>query len=224
VTEINANDGVSISLTSVITFGSTNVTLTSGTNTNYTCSYDSGHYSVLNITGSKLFTIQGGILKYGNMNLNYYFIIVNSTCGSASLCLLGVEIEFVSAMNSTVFILGGKISLEDVKINNQLDTNWVSPLVFSYSKISSVTVNLHSCTITNSKYKNADSFFNRSAVVYFISFTNATHPIIFNMSFCLCLNNTFSISNVSWGGGFSLLYSKSTSSSMLFFLIRKTKQ
>jgi hypothetical protein len=79
-------------------------------------------------------------------------MIVSGT--GASLCLSGVEIEFVSAMNSTVFILGGgKVILEDVKINNQSNTNWVSPLVLSHSSISGVTVHLHSCTITNSNYK-----------------------------------------------------------------------
>jgi hypothetical protein len=69
--------------------------------------------------------IRGGILKYGSTSLgtpiNYYFMIVNGTEGT-SLCLLGVEIEFVSAMNSMVLILGRKVILEDVKINNQLDT------------------------------------------------------------------------------------------------------
>jgi hypothetical protein len=73
------------------TFGSMNVTLTSGMNTNYTCSYSSGYYSVLNITGSKTFTMERGILKYGNGGLNYCFMIVNGT-GGASLYLSGVEI------------------------------------------------------------------------------------------------------------------------------------
>jgi hypothetical protein len=194
--------------------GSTNVTLISGINTKYTCSYGSGHYSVLNITGSKIFAIQGGILKYGNGGLKYYFMIVNGT-GGASLCLSGVDIEFVSVMNSTVFILGGKVVLEDVKINNQLDTTWVSPLVFSHSRTSSVTVDLHSCTITNSKYKNADSSYDRSAAVYFINQATATQPITLNMSFCLCLNNTFNLSyGRNWGGGVSFFYSYSESSSM----------
>jgi hypothetical protein len=106
----------------------------------------------LNITHSKIFTIQGGILKYGS----YYFIIVNGT-GGASLYVWDVEMKFVSAINTIVLILEGKVSLEDVKINNQLDTNWVSPLVFSHSNSSSVTVNLHLCTISDSKYKVVNS-------------------------------------------------------------------
>jgi hypothetical protein len=163
--------------------------------------------------------MKGGILKYGNGSLNHYFIIVNGT-GSALLCLLGVEIEFVSKMNSTVFILGGKVTLENVKINNQLDTNWVSPLVFSYSNTSSVTVNLHSCTITNSNYKSDDFSLRRSAVVYFNNQTTATQSITLNVSFCLCLNNTFNLSNANsyTGGGYSLFCSFNTSSSMFFFL------
>jgi hypothetical protein len=164
--------------------------------------------------------IEGGILKYGNTSLktrtNYYFYDLNGT-GGASLSISGVEIEFVSAMNSTVFILGGKVTLEDVKISNQLNTNWVSPLVLSHSNISSVTVNLHSCTITNSKYKNAKSSYDRSAVVYFINQT-ATQSIALNMSSCLCLNNTFNLSCTdSMGGGVCLFHSYSTSSGMFFF-------
>jgi hypothetical protein len=65
----------------------------------------------LNITSSKSFKIEGDILKRGDTFLktiiNCYFIIVNGTRGE-SLCLLDVEIEFVSGMNSTVFILRGK--------------------------------------------------------------------------------------------------------------------
>jgi hypothetical protein len=155
-------------------------------------------------------------LKYGNGGLDYYFIIVDGT-GGASLCLLGVEIEFVSAMNSTVLILGGEVTLKDVKINNQLDTNWVSPLVFSHSNTSSVTVNLHSCTITNSNYKNADLLRDRSAVVYFINKTTATQSITLNISFCLCLNNTFNSSYDIWGGGYSLFYCYNESASMWGF-------
>jgi hypothetical protein len=119
------------------------VTLQAGINTNCTCSYASGHYSILNITDSKTFKIQGGILKYGNASLEtpikYHFMIVNGTAGP-SLYFSGVQIEFVSAMNSTVLILGGKVILEDVKINNQLDTTWVSPLVFSHNCDTKVTI------------------------------------------------------------------------------------
>jgi hypothetical protein len=211
-----------MTLNSVSSFSSKTVILQAGTNTDYTCSYAGGHYSVLNITGSKSFMIKRGILKYGNGGLKYYFMIVNGT-GGASLCLSSMKIEFVSAMNSTVFILGGKVSLDNVKINNQLDTNWVSPLVFSHSNTSSVIVDLHSCTITNSNYKNTNSSYGRSAVVYFINRTNATQPITFNMSFCLCLNNTFNLSNANTdiGGGCSLFCSFNKSSSMFFFFNKK---
>jgi hypothetical protein len=67
---------------------------------------------------------------------------VNGTEGE-SLCLLDVEIEVVSGMNKMLFILRGKVTLEGVKINNQLNTNWVSPLIFTHNNISSVIVNLH---------------------------------------------------------------------------------
>jgi hypothetical protein len=206
----------------VTTFGSTNVTLTSEMNTDYTCSYGSNHYSILNVTDSKSFTIQGGILKYGNGDLKFYFIIVNGT-GGESLCFSSMEIEFVSAMNSMVFILGGKVTLEDIKINNQLDTNWVSPLVFSYSSTSSVTVNLYSCAITNSSYKSPDSI-PRSAIVFFINRSESNRPISFNMSFFTCHNTTINLDNSqSMGGGVCSFYSRSSSpgSGFLFFFKKK---
>jgi hypothetical protein len=190
-----------------------NVTLISGINTNYSCSYANGHYSILNIINSKIFTIQGGILKYGNGNLNYYFIIVRD----GSLCLSHMKIEFVSAMNSMVFILGGKVILENMEVNNQLDTTWVSPLVLSHSNTSSVTINLYSCTIINSMFENANPSYIKSAIIYFINETSATQSIIFNISFCLCLNNTFNLNNYSSCGGFSFLCSYNTYSSMFFF-------
>jgi hypothetical protein len=227
--EMIAADNSIIPLNSIDTFGPENVTLVGGSNTTYTCSYASDHYSILNITNSKSFTIQKGLLKYGNLllfrltALNSYFMIVNGT-GGASLCLSGVEIEFVSAMNSTVLVFGGKVTFEDVKINNQLDTTWVSPLVFSHSNTSSVTVDLHSCIITNSNYKNAFSYA-RSAVVYFINQATATQSLTLNVSFCLCLNNSFNLSYLGShsGGGYIYFCSHNTSSSMWFFFIKKRK-
>jgi hypothetical protein len=141
--------------------------------------------------------------------INYHFMIVNGT-GGASLCLWGVEIEFVSAMNSAVFILGGKVTLEDVKINNQSDTNWVFPLVLSYNIISSVTVNLHSCTITNSNYKDANY---RLSPFEMIDGYIATQSLTLNMSFCSCLNNTFNLTSSGFGG-VGDFYSSNESSSM----------
>jgi hypothetical protein len=142
--------------------------------------------------------------------LRSYFMIVNGTEG-ASLCLSGVEIEFVNPMNSTVFILGGKVTFKNVKINNQL--NWVSSLVYSHSSTSSVTVELHSCTITNSNYKSAHG----TSIIHFSNLTTATQSITLNISFCLCLNNNFNYFS-SYGGGFGLFYSNNASSGMFFFL------
>jgi hypothetical protein len=164
--------------------------------------------------------MEGGILKCGNIFLanflNYYFIIVNGT-GGASLYVSGVELEFVSAMNSVVYILGGMVTLKYVKLNKQ-NMFWVSPLVSSDSSTSSVIVNLHSCTITNCKYQNAVSSIAKSAVVYFINRTNGIYSITLNMSSCLCQNNIFHLGYVDdWGGGFGLFYSWDVFSSMSFF-------
>jgi hypothetical protein len=180
----------------------------------------------LNITDSKIFTIEGGILKYGNTSLskpiNYYFMIVNGT-ESASLYFSGTQIKFVSAMNSMVFILGGKVTLEYVIINQLEDTtNWVSPLVFSDSSISSVTIDLYSCIIENSTYMNANPSA-RSAIVHFANETTSSKSIVLNMSFCLCLNSTFNLSITNLGGGgVSHFCSYNESSCMcISFLIKK---
>jgi hypothetical protein len=148
---------------------------------------------------------------------------VNGT-GGASLYISDVELEFVSAMNSMVFILGGMVTLEYVKMNEQ-NMMWVSPLVLSDSSTSSVIVNLHSCTFTNCKYKNADSSIPKSAVVYFVNQTTAIYSITLNMSFCFCYNNTFNLNNVNvyTGGGFSYFPSNNPFSSMFFFL-KKNKR
>jgi hypothetical protein len=143
--------------------------------------------------------------------LRSYFMIVNGTEG-ASLCLSGVEIEFVNPMSSMVFILGGKVIFKNVKINNQL--NWESELVYSHSSTSSVTVELHSCTITNSNYS---KYNNRTSIIHFSDLTTATQSITLNISFCLCLNNSFNYFS-DYGGGFGLFYSNNASSGMFFFI------
>jgi hypothetical protein len=169
----------------------------------------------LNITGSKSFTIQGGIVKYGNKNLSYYFIIVNGT-GGASLSLLGVEIEFVGVMNSTVLILGGQVTLEDVKIKNQLDTMWVSPLIFADMNVSSVNIDVHSCKITDCKYKNSNSV-GRSAFICF-KYVNNGISLKVNITFCKFCNNSFNLVHTNnFGGAISSFESTSSSSSFFFF-------
>jgi hypothetical protein len=198
------------------TFGLEDVIVISGSSTTYTCNYGSDDYWIMNITGSKSFAIQGGILKYGSLfrlfTIDYYFAIVNGS-EDGSLCLSGVEIEFVSKMNSMVFILGGKVTLENVRINNQQGVMWVSPLVLAWSNTSVVTVNLDSCSITNSIYKSTD--LSGSAVVYFN--TSYTKPISLNVSSCLCYNNTFNLVGDGWGG-FSSFSTYDASSSIFSFV------
>jgi hypothetical protein len=148
-------------------------------------------------------------------------MIVDGT-GGASLYLSGVEIEFVSVMNSTVLILGGKVILEDVKINNQLDSMWVAPLVFSYAITSSVTINLYSCTIVNSTYQNSDFDIDRSAVVFFVTSVLFTYSVTLNISFCLCMDTPFNLSSsLAYGGGFAFFCSKNITSSMCFCTNKK---
>jgi hypothetical protein len=191
---INAFDGSSFVLNSVDTFGSTSVILLGGINTNYTCSYIGGYRSILNITGSKLFTMENGILKFGNIlnSTSYYFMCV-SGIRKPLLNISNIKIQFVSKTNSLIYIEGGKVILKSVKVNSQSNAMWVNPLVDVFNKIDSVTVELFSCEISNCTYESSSLY--KSGVVYFNDNYNTIKPITFNMSLCLFLNNTFNISN-----------------------------
>jgi hypothetical protein len=150
------------------------------------------------------------------MSTDHYFMIVNGT-GGASLHISHVEIEFVSAMNSLTYVLGGKVILEGVNINNQPETMWVSPLVDVFHNISSAAVEIHSCAFTNNKYINANISHSKSLIVYFNNQSNATLPISLNISLCVCHNTTFNLSRLTRGGGIGHFHSRDPHSSFSFF-------
>jgi hypothetical protein len=196
-----ARDGVTISLESTAEFRPNNVSIIGQKNTEYTCSYINDHHSILNITDSKTFSIEGGILKYGNTSLanriSYYFIILEGS-GDASLYLLDVEIEFVSVMSNIILISGGNVILEDIKINNQPNTMWVYALVCCDETTSDVTIYLHSCNITNSYYKSFYFSYRESAVIFLRTSSEFQKSI--NMSHCLFHNNSFHVGYQGNGG------------------------
>jgi hypothetical protein len=142
---------------------------------------------------------------------------VNGT-GGASLSLFNVEIEFVSAMNSFIYILGGKVILENVKVDNQSDVMWNYPLVDVYQSISAVSVEIYSCTITNSMYKHLSSLY-KSAIVFFSNSSLLTRSINLNISLFSFYNNSFDLNGSSnfWGGGVSYFICDNSSSCMSFF-------
>jgi hypothetical protein len=221
---IVAEDDAFLVLDSVNKFASTSVILVGGSNTCYTCSYGNEHFSILNITSSKSFVMKGGILKYGftPSNSDYYFMWVSGVDGPW-LNIWSVEIQFVSLMNSFIYVEGGIVVLEDVKVNDQLDMMWTYPLVDVCQNVSDVIVELHSCSFTNNKYQFGglvEPY--KSAVVYFVSAnygTDATKQITLNMSFCFFDNNTFNLSfagNMYNHGGVGHIYSRNSSSSFFF--------
>jgi hypothetical protein len=197
-------------LDSAKTFGCISIILNGGIDTNYICSYADKHYSILNITESKSFTIEKGILLYGDTSLltptDYYFVIVNGT-RIALLSISNVEIKFVSQMNSLIYVLGGGVILKDVKMESQTDSMWVYPLVDIYQKTTNVIVELYLCTIINCSYKCSEfSVIQKSGIVYFGNNTIESHNKL-NLSLCSFYNNVFNLSNgnsVGSGGAFSL--------------------
>jgi hypothetical protein len=120
-------------------------------------------------------------------------------------------------MNSTVFILGGILTLENVKINNQSNSMWASPLVLTDANVSDIIVNLHSCIITNSIYENVKDHY-MSAVVYFNREHECKSLEALNISLCLCYNNSFNSLISLDDGGFCYFNNNSNdNSSMAFF-------
>jgi hypothetical protein len=167
--------------------------------------------------------MEGGTLHYGDNSLstpsNYYFIFINGT--SSSMTFSDIEIKFISGMNSLVYIFGGKVILNYLKMDNQPDTMWVNQLIHVYPNKSAVTVELYCCKITNCKYKcMAREESCKSAVIYFDNITTFGTAITLNITLCFFKNNTFNINTGgnSWGGVF-LFFSTATSSGLFLFIL-----
>jgi hypothetical protein len=76
------------------TFASSAVTLVAGTGTVYTCSDTSSYKSIVNVTQSQSFTVEGGVVLCGNSTYDttFYFALFNGK--NAFFCLIGVELRY----------------------------------------------------------------------------------------------------------------------------------
>jgi hypothetical protein len=109
---INAESEKELKLETVKTFGWSNVLLLGGDGTNYTCKYTDNYKWIINVRTKQSFTMDGGILKFGSLDLNssstsYRFIIVNGA--NSYVNIRYVNLIFINKMNSLIYIEGGTI-------------------------------------------------------------------------------------------------------------------
>jgi hypothetical protein len=171
----------------------------SGTNTSYICSYDGGYKSILNLTSSQSFNISGGVLNLGVSSLSdttLYFIQVNN---NGYLTLFCVDIRFIGEMNNVIYMTGGTICIEKVKINKQF---WIYPLieVDVIMPEFGATIEFLSSDITKCMYLyNEKTSPYKSAIIFFTK--TSTQKLNMTMLSSSFLNNNFSHSGSSSPSG-----------------------
>jgi hypothetical protein len=188
VTDIISPNNKVLVLNSAPIINSNGVTLLSGKNTSYICDYDGGYKSVLNLTSSQSFNISGGVLNLGDSSSDttLYFIGVSST---AYLTLFSVDVRFIGKMNNVIYITGGTICIEKVKINKQ---SWVYPLIEIHTQLET-TIEFLSSNITNCIYWYNEVASPHKSAIIFITNTSSlkVNMTILSSSF---LNNRFNLS------------------------------
>jgi hypothetical protein len=163
--------------------------------------------------------MSGGILMCGVSTLNdttLYFVILNNI--NAELVLHCVELRYVSQMNSVVYITGGRVYFEGVKMDKQTAYYWVNPLINVNATVSPVSVHFLSSNITNCHYSytNTSTSLYKSAVIFFTN--TSTNVLTLTISFSSFRNNTFHLSNYSSArGGICHFYGPTDSSVKIIF-------
>jgi hypothetical protein len=186
---IYAESGKEFELGSVNTFGWSDVMVIGGEETSYICRYIDDCKWIINITSWKSFTIDGGILRYGDLNWlrnnasEYYFMVINGVDGYVKMRY--IEIKFVSEMNNLIFIEGGIVCLEHVKIENEF-INWKHTLINVQCHTSSVIIELFSLNITGCNCSLPDP-----KIVLCDSSFGRLFPIILNVSSLILQHSIF---------------------------------
>jgi hypothetical protein len=122
---------------------------------------------IINLTESKSLNIIKGTLKYGISNIsisqNFFFININD---NGFLLLNNINVIFISKMDSVIYIGGGSVCIEYMKIANE---EWIKPLIevneniltkssssSSSSALSttslSIKIEIYMCTINQCNY------------------------------------------------------------------------
>jgi hypothetical protein len=182
-----------------------------GEGTNYTCEYNNNDRFIINLESEQSFTIDGGILKYGNLNYSninsiyFYFIFMRGI--NLFFKMRHIEIKFMVESNSLIYIYGGIISVEHVKIKNNI-SGWVYPLVYVFWNTSSVIVELFSVNVVECYFKSREVI-----LVYFHLYYSYFHPIFLNVSSFYCQDSFFNSTE-----GLFCFYSNHGSSCFYLFI------
>jgi hypothetical protein len=142
--------------------------------------------------------VEGGVVICGKStnDTTLYFTVVNGE--GAYFCLFGVELRYGGQMNSVVYVGGGTIRFDSVKMDKQDSSHWVNPLIDVNATASAVYVYILSTTITNSDYRNANTSTTlyKSGVVFFVN--TSTKVITLSMRESSFLIDSFYLSNDSY--------------------------
>jgi hypothetical protein len=205
---IHADNNSELLLDTVTTFGSSDVTLISyNINTSYTFDYkcyelECSKY-IIKITSSKSFKMIKGILKYGIFNTSltsssshlFYFVDISD---DGYLSLSYINLIFVGMMKSMIYMRGGTVYIEKMKIINE---EWVEPLIEIYETVSSIIVEIYMINIIKCNYcsysniESPEKHSYKSGII-FIS-DESTKNVLVNISNCL-LDNI--VSNLFYNG------------------------
>jgi hypothetical protein len=149
-------------------------------------------------------------------DITLYFAVVGIE--SAYFCFWGVELKYCGQMNSLVYVIGGTVCFEGVKMDKQESYYWVNPLIVVNATVSPVDVHILLTNITNSNYNcfNTSTTQYKSGVVFIVN--TSTKVIILNIRASSFLNDSFYLSSNSYARGGVCMFQGSTQSG-LFFIV-----
>jgi hypothetical protein len=158
--------------------------------------------------------MEGGILKVGK-NTSYFIFCVNNT---GLLGLSNVEIQFTTSLGSFIYVVGGTIIIEYLKMNN-IQSYWVNPLIDAEQSVSTISVECHSLNVTNCVYKYPGGTYNKSSIAFFSNSTSSTYAISFNMTHSVFCNISVNLTGVNNndGGGICGFFCRTLSGFFFFF-------
>jgi hypothetical protein len=144
----------------------------------------------------------------------FYFVRLSN--GDSQFTLHNINLRLISMMNSIVYVSGGNVYFEKVKMDGYglPSYYWVNPLIDVDATLSSANIHFLSTNITNCNYK----YFNTSTSLYkssIIFFTNtSTNVLTLTMLSSFFHNNTFYLSSSSSARGGICQFQGPTNSSI----------
>jgi hypothetical protein len=215
---IYAESGKELLLETVLAFKSSDVMLVGRESTNYICKYISYYKWILNITSNHSFAMDGGILNCGVLNCgelcnSYYFSFISGI--NAYINIKYIEIKFLSEMYFLLYVEGGTVRFEFVKLKNEI-IKFVEPFIFVNS-INSVIIELISLNITNCIYSARSGL---SSIIYFYNQPIFLSSSFLNISSSFLQHNYFNFNNhysIYGFGGIGCLYSRNFETGFFFF-------